>query len=120
MPSMLRRAEDVDLYRLHGVVLVMDGARGTGEIEDPVDFEEDRLRDVVSHEFEGGAAEEMGDVLLPAREEIVETDYLVAVADESLAKVGTDEPGASGDENTLRLRIGMVGVHEHLPARRKR
>ena len=61
-----------------------------------------------------GVAKEMEDVLLPAREEIVQTDYLVAVTDESLAKVGTNEPGAPGDENTLRLRIGTVGIHKHL------
>jgi hypothetical protein len=92
----------------------MDGTRGTGEIEDPVDFKEDRLRDVVPHEFEGGAVEEMGDVPLSAREEIVEADYLVTVADEPVAQVGTDKPGASGDENALRLRIGMVVIHKTL------
>jgi hypothetical protein len=94
----------------------VDGARGTGEIEDPVDFEEDRLRHVVPHKFEGRVAKEMRDVLLPAREEIVQTDYLVPVTDESLAKVGTDEPGTPGDENALLLRIRMVGIHINTPS----
>jgi hypothetical protein len=91
----------------------VDGARGTGKVEDPVDFEKDRLRDVVPHKFEGGAAKEMSDVLFPAREEIVETDYFVAVTDESFAKVGTDEPGTPGDKDTLLSRIRVVGVHRH-------
>jgi hypothetical protein len=80
---------------------------GAGEVVDPVDRKENRNYHVVADEFEAGAADQVGDVVAAAGEEVVETDDVVAVLEESLAEVRADEARASGDEN----------FHRNLPIR---
>jgi hypothetical protein len=94
----------------------MDRARGTGEVENPIDFEKDRLRDIVSQKLESFTVKEMGDVISRAGEEVVETDNFMAVRDEALAKVRADEPCPASDENAFRLQIGIILVHPRLSA----
>jgi len=65
----LRQAKHVDrpvhagLDRLHGVVLVVDRARGAGEIEDLVDLDVEREADVVPHYLEVRVVQHRYDVL---------------------------------------------------------
>ena len=48
-------------------------------MEDPVDFEQDRLDHVVPDQLEAGIAAQMGDVGPLAAEEVVQADHFVPV-----------------------------------------
>ena len=71
-PQRVDRAHDAGLDRLDRVVLVMDGRCRTGQVVDLIDFEVDRVDDVVTDAFEMGISQEMADVVLAAGEKIVE------------------------------------------------
>jgi hypothetical protein len=62
------------------------------------------------HELEIRPIQEMGDVCLLAREEIIETDHVVFLLDQSLAEVRPEKAGAAGDENSLKRRHVLVLV----------
>ena len=74
------RAQHRGLDRLDRVVLIVAGRGGAGEVVDLVDFQQDRLRDVVPDQLEIRPVEQMGDVRLLAGEKIVEADHVVPVA----------------------------------------
>ena len=47
---------------------------------------------------------------LHAGKKVVQADDFVPVANEAVAKVGADEPGAARDQNALRLQVRLIGV----------
>jgi hypothetical protein len=53
----------------------------------------------VPEELEFLEFQQVGHVLPPTGEEVVETDYMVAVGQQPLAKMRTDEAGAAGHED---------------------
>lgn len=95
----LRRREREGYDRLDGVVLVMDWGGGTGEVIDLVDLEQDRLDDIVPDELEPGVAEQMNEVVLPAGEEVVHNDDIVAPSDQLVDEVASNETGAASDDD---------------------
>ena len=95
------RAHDRGLGRLDRVVLVVARRRGAGEVVDLIDLEHDRLGHVVADQLEVAPAEQVGDVRLLAREEVVEADDVVPLLDETIAKVRAEEAGTAGDEDPL-------------------
>ena len=54
---------------------------------------------VVPQEFKARVGQQVGDVLLPAGEQVVEADDLVAIADQPVAEVAAQKAGAAGDED---------------------
>ena len=110
----LGQAEHVDgavhagLGGLHGVELVVDGRSRAGQVVDLVDLDVEREGDVVAHELEVGVVEQMQDVVLGAGEKVIEAEDIVAVGEQALAEVGTEEAGAAGDEGT---GAGVVAFH---------
>ena len=58
----------------------------------------DRLRDVVQHELEVGAAREVGDVLALAGDQVVDADDGDPLGEQPLAEVRAEEAGAAGDD----------------------
>jgi len=111
----LGKAQHVDrpvharLGRLHRVELVVDGRGGTGEVVDLVDFDVEREAHVVAHEFESRVAQEVGNVVLAARVEVVQAQHVVSLPEQALAKVGPEEAGTAGDEDSLHGKgLGMV------------
>jgi hypothetical protein len=78
-------ADDVGLGRLCRVKLVMDGGRGTSEIENLVDLDKERPGHVVAHEFHPAIVEKMRDVLPRTRKEVVDTDDLGAAIEQPFA-----------------------------------
>lgn len=57
----------------------MDGACRTGKVKDPVHLEQDGLRHIVGDKLETGVWEEMEDILLGSRKEIVKAQDFVAI-----------------------------------------
>jgi ppGpp synthetase/RelA/SpoT-type nucleotidyltranferase len=62
-----------------------------------VHFQEDRLDHIMTYEFKTQIVEQREDVLTPAGEEVVEADDIMAFADQSFTKMGTDKPGSACD-----------------------
>jgi hypothetical protein len=86
---------------LHGIVLVVNGRRRTGEIVDLVDLDIERERHVVTHQLEPLGADEMSDVALGAGEEVVDADDIRAPLQQSLAQMRAEEAGPAGHQNAL-------------------
>ena len=107
-PAALGHAQHVDrphhrrLHRLDRVELIVARRGGAGEVVDLIDFQPDRLRDVVPDQLEVRPAEQVRDVRLLAGEEIVEADDVVPLVDEPFAQVRAEKARAAGDENASR------------------
>ena len=79
-----------------------------GEIVDLVDLDLEGIDHIVPHEFKVRVGQQMNDVLLPAGEQVVEADDIVAVADQPIAKVTAEEAGAIiGEDNLVTCHFGM-------------
>ncbi len=59
---------------------------------------------VVPEQLEIRPIEQMDDVRLLAREEVVEADDVVPFRDQPFAEVGAEKAGAAGDKNPLLQR----------------
>ncbi len=70
------------LGRLHGVMLVVNGRGGTGEIVDLVDLDIERKRHVVPHQFKARMADQVLDVAFGAGEEVVDADHIVTLGEQ--------------------------------------
>jgi len=92
------------LDRLHGIMLIVDRACRTGEIENLVDLDVQREADIVTQDFEAGIGEQMRDIAAGAREKIVGADDLVSRSEQDLAKMAADESCAAGDENSFHVQ----------------
>jgi hypothetical protein len=49
--------------------------------------------------------EEVLDVYLATGKEVIEADHFMAFLDETIAEMGTEEPGSACDKNTLHGKI---------------
>ncbi len=95
------RAKHAGLDRLDRVVLVVPRSGWAGQIINFVDFEVDWQRDIVAEQLEIGATEQMGDVGFLTGEEIVQTNDIVSIVDESFAKMRAEKTSAAGDKNSV-------------------
>ena len=92
----VERAVDRRLERFDGVVLVVDGRGGAGQVVDLIDLRVVGRGDVVAHGLEAVAAQQVADVVLAAREVVVDADHVVTFHDEAFAEVRPDEACATG------------------------
>lgn len=83
----------------------MNGRGGAGEMVDLVNFQEERLDDVVSNELEPRISEMVSDVLLSAGEEIIHYNHAVAPRDQTIHEVAAHEAGAAGDDYAEALAL---------------
>ena len=105
-PQHVDRAHHAGLDGLHRVVLVVHRRGRAGEVKDAIDFEQDRLDDVVADELEIAVAEQMHDVGALAAEKIVEADDFVAVLEQPLAQMRAEKSRAAGYQYTHRCPPG--------------
>jgi hypothetical protein len=87
---------NVHLGGLNGVVLIVNRRCGTGQVVDRIDLHIKRKGDVVAKELEIRISHQMGDISLGSRVEIVDTEDIVSVLEETLAEMGAQKPGPSG------------------------
>lgn len=85
----------------------MNGARRAGQVVDLVDLEQDLFDDVVADQLKVGLVEEVRDVVLGAREEVVEADDVVAPLHQESAEVGADEARSARDDDAVGLDPGL-------------
>ena len=103
----LGQAQHVDsphyagFHRFHGVVLVVNRRGWTREIKDPIDLHENGFHDIMPDQLKVGVVEEVGNIALGAREEIIQRNHLVAFGQQAFAEKGAEEAGASGDKGAF-------------------
>jgi hypothetical protein len=73
----------------------------TGEIEDLIDLDIERERNVVAHQLEMRVIEHGEDVVFAAGEVIVDAQDVVTVSQQPLAQVRAEEAGATGYQNAF-------------------
>ena len=98
------RADDRGLQRLDRIELIVARRGGTGEIVDLINFQPDRMDDVVPDQLEVWLAEQMADIGLLAREEIVEANDIMPLRNQPFAEMGAEKPGSAGHENAFESR----------------
>jgi hypothetical protein len=74
-----------------------------GEIVDFIDFDVERKRHVVTHEFKPLVVEKRRDVVARACEEIVDAQYILAIGEQAFAQIGTEEAGPASDKYSLSV-----------------
>src|SRR5262245_50895905 len=107
-PQHIYSAEHARFRRLHGIVLIVDGRGRAGKIVDLVHFHVERKGYVVAHDLKAKMARKPGDVLTPACKVVVDAEHLAILAQQPLAQVRSDEPGAAGNKNTLSHGVSLL------------
>jgi hypothetical protein len=69
----------------------------TGKIVNLIDFELVGIADIVTNQLKTWMAEQVFDVALSTREEIVQAQHLIAFIEEPFAEMRTEKSGAAGD-----------------------
>ena len=82
---------------LDRISLIMDGRGWTGEVEYLVDFDIERERHVVTHQFETLVVDQVLDVAPRARVEIVDAENLASAREQRFAEEGAEKAGPAGD-----------------------
>ena len=100
-PQGIDCAHDAGLDRLDGVELVMDGRGRTGKVIDLIDLQIDGVDDVVADAFKTRVSQEVVDVVLVSRKEVVEAKDPVPLEKEPFAQMRSQEAGAARDEYPL-------------------
>jgi hypothetical protein len=90
-PQHVDGAVHTDRRRLYGVVLVVDGRGWAGQVANLIDLNAERERYVMTDQFEPLLADEVVDVELGAREEVVDTNDLVTVREQAVTKVRAEK-----------------------------
>ncbi len=81
-----------------GVALIVDRRGGTGQVVDLVELPPEGLRHIMQNEGEAAVVQQIVDVGLGAREEVVEYRDLVVLGQQATGEVRADEPRAASDE----------------------
>ena len=91
--------------RLYWIILVVDWGSRTGQVENLVHFHVKRKCDVVTQQIEPRVAQEMGNIALRSRVEIVRAQDVSALLDQSIAQMGTEESCPPGNEYSKRVSV---------------
>ena len=86
---------------LHRIVAVVDRRRRAGQVPDLVGFDVQRERHVMADEFEPGVVVQVIDVALGPGEQVVHANDLVALAEQAVDQVRSEEPGATCHQHAL-------------------
>ena len=84
----------------------MDRGSGTGQIVDLVHFQGQGGGDVVADQLEIGFGQEICDVVAEASEQIVQTQDVMALLNQSLTEMGAKKSSPSRHQNALMNRHG--------------
>src|SRR5271156_3635916 len=97
--------------------IVCRTSRG-GEIEQVVDFSQvERLADVLLYQGESGLVDKRGEVGDPAGGKVVDTYDVMALGEESIAKMRAKEAGGAGNQDTMSRQNTVSPGFEVKPVR---
>jgi len=85
----------------------MDRGGRAGQVEDLFDLDVEGIGDIMAVEFEIGIVQEVNDVPLAPRVEIINTQDIVALFEKPLTEVRTEETGST------RNRTTFTKMHEY-------
>ena len=108
----LRQTEQVDttvyarLDRMNWIELVVLRRSWASEIVDLIYVQIEWRRNIVGNQVEMRMPQQMSDIFFTASMEVVDTYYMLAGFQKSIAKVGAEKTGTTGDQNFAR-------VHRH-------
>ena len=77
----------------------MHGAGGAGHVEDIVHVQPDRVDDVMANQFEMLVADQVFNIGNAPGLKIIETEYVVPLAQHGLAEMRSNESGTAGNES---------------------
>jgi hypothetical protein len=86
---------------LDRVALIVNWGSGASEVINFIYFDMDRLNNIMMYVLEVGVVHKMGDILASTGIEVIQTDNFAVILEKAFTKVGTDEAGSSGNQNTL-------------------
>ena len=114
IPGSLRA--DIQGLRAKPGIVGRTGRRG--EIEQVVDFSQvERLADVLLYQGESGLVDQSGEVGNPAGGKVVDTYDVMALGEESIAKMRAKEAGGAGDQDTMSRQNTVSPGFEVKPVR---
>ena len=96
------------LSGLHRVVLVVHRGGRAGQVVDLVHLQHDGVDHVVADEFQVRPGHELPQVVLGAREVIIQADDFVVLFQEVFHQVRTDEPRPPGYQNPGHVAVSLV------------
>jgi len=105
-PQTIDGPEHGGLHRLDGVVLVVRRGRRAGQIINPINLKLKGIDHIVADKFESGISHEMLDVRLATGEKVIQTNDIISLFDESVAEMGAEKPGSSGNQDTHKNKKG--------------
>lgn len=77
----------------------MNRGSGASQVVNLIDLQQNGFHDIMSNELKPGIPEMMHHVLLPAGEEIINDNHIVASLHQLIDQMATDEAGPAGDDN---------------------
>jgi hypothetical protein len=92
----IHRAENAGFNGFYRIVLVVDGRGGTCEIKNPINLDAERFCDVMSYQFKPAMPQQGFNVFFSAGEEVIETNDVVAIVNQTGAKRRADETASAG------------------------
>src|SRR5215472_11232712 len=97
----MKRAQGPYLQRLDAVLHVVYGTGRGGKVEDVLHPPRvERPANVLLDEFKAGLVLQVSKIASATGDVVVHRDHLVALAQQGVTKVGTDETRASGHQHT--------------------
>jgi hypothetical protein len=87
---------NVHLGRLNRIVLIVNGRSRACQVVDLIDLHIKREGNVVAKEFKIGIPDQRSDIPLRPRIEIVDTEDIASIFEETLTEVRAQKPGPSG------------------------
>ena len=115
-------AVDGGFRRLHRIMLVMDRRRRTGEIVDLINLDIEREAHIVAHELEARMGVQVIDIALGAGEQIVDAQHFVALIEQPVGQVRSQEAGTACHEDPLSafIKTGQFRVSKLSRANKRR
>jgi len=110
------RAHHAGLDGFDRIVLVMDRRGGTGQMENAIDLEQDRFNDIVPHQLEIAAVDQMADVGTLAAEKIVQADDFVPVVEQPLTKMRPEKSSSTGYQRSHARSPPLLRILKHRAA----
>ena len=86
---------------LHRIVLIMHRRRGAGEVVNLIHLNKERYRHIVPHQLKTRIVEQMADIVLGAREEVVDAQHVTARLNQPVAKVRSEKSSTTGYQHGL-------------------
>jgi hypothetical protein len=74
----------------------VDRRSRTGQVENLIDFNNKRKGNIVPQKFEMGIINKVNDVITRAGKEIIDTQHIVPIPKQALAKMRSKKAGATG------------------------